>query len=93
MNLPSAETCHYCGLTDDRVEAGGVYHCPNPICPGCGAAYWRKELCKSYKDLPNGNHTVDSEELAAIGDWLLEGLPLGHKYRYAVLESMHRFRA
>lgn len=35
------QTCHYCELTHPHVEAGGVYHCPNPLCPGCGAAYWR----------------------------------------------------
>ena len=24
-------TCYYCGLHHDRVEAGGVYHCPNNL--------------------------------------------------------------
>jgi hypothetical protein len=58
-------TCHYCGLVDDRVEAGGVYYCPNPLCTGCGAAPHRRKL-KSYADDPGDRkHSIDVEELYA----------------------------
>lgn len=29
-------TCGSCGLTHPKVECGGIYHCPNPLCFGCG---------------------------------------------------------
>jgi hypothetical protein len=29
--------CWYCGLDDEKVEAGGIYYCPNIFCFGCGA--------------------------------------------------------
>jgi predicted kinase len=30
-------TCYYCGLKDPKVEAAGVWHCPNKFCSGPGA--------------------------------------------------------
>lgn len=36
--------CHYCGFKGGQVEAGGVLHCPNPLCYGPGNAYFRSEL-------------------------------------------------
>lgn len=49
--MPSSShlTCHYCNLTHKKVEAGGIRHCPNVLCRGPGAGYWRSKL-KSYKD-------------------------------------------
>jgi hypothetical protein len=53
--------CYYCKLRDDRVEAGGVYFCPNPLCTGCGATPHRRKL-KSYVEESNG-HSIDMQEL------------------------------
>jgi hypothetical protein len=61
--------CHYCGLIHKRVEAGGIYYCPNTLCLGPGAAYFRS-TCKSYKEDRWGKHTVDTFEL--VGKALLE---------------------
>lgn len=35
------EPCYYCGLENDRVEAGGVWYCPNRFCQGPGAFWLR----------------------------------------------------
>jgi hypothetical protein len=42
------------------VECKGVFHCPNDLCLGSGAAYFRSTL-QSYKDLGR-EHTVDEGE-------------------------------
>lgn len=53
MNLKTDQkrlyTCHGCGLEHPDVEAGGLWHCPNPLCSGAGNHYFRTKL-KSYKD-------------------------------------------
>jgi hypothetical protein len=36
-------TCFYCGLNDPKVEAGGLWHCPNRFCQGPGAFYARTQ--------------------------------------------------
>lgn len=35
------ERCHGCGFTNPDVEAGGIYHCPNPFCSITGAWHVR----------------------------------------------------
>ena len=64
--MRSPGTCHYCHLTHPKVEAGGVWYCPNPLCTGPGAAYFRAKL-KSYHEEAHGRHSVDSDEMAAFG--------------------------
>lgn len=54
--------CHYCGLLHRRVEAGGVYYCPNRLCTGPGAWSHRKDL-KSYQELKDGGYTVDPTDV------------------------------
>lgn len=53
--------CITCGLVHRKVEAGGIYYCPNPLCRVCGAAWFRASL-PSMKENSNGTHTVDAEE-------------------------------
>lgn len=43
------------------VEAGGMWYCPNLLCSGPGAGWFRSTL-ESYKESSNGSHTVDSNE-------------------------------
>lgn len=61
MNAPH-ETCRGCGLTDPRVEAGGLWYCPNVLCRGVGAQGWRSQHLTSYRESPTG-YTVDPVEL------------------------------
>lgn len=62
--LQKHQTCHYCGLSHYKVEAGGIYHCPNRLCPGCGAATTREKMkLKSFKNVEDGRYTLDPEEL------------------------------
>lgn len=53
--------CRGCLLYDNKVEAGGIYYCPNPHCPSAGGAWFRRKL-KSYKENPDGTHSVDEKE-------------------------------
>lgn len=59
-------TCWYCGLHHTKVEASGVWYCPNPLCTGPGGAWFRTTL-KSFKD-EGQQHSVDPVE------WLEQGL-------------------
>lgn len=52
-------TCFACNLQDNLVEAGGIYHCPNPLCTGCGATYWKVENLKC-KEFADGYEMLDS---------------------------------
>jgi hypothetical protein len=56
------DTCYYCKWKSNRVEAGGIYYCPNAYCPGPGGAWFRYTL-NSYKEDKHCNrHTVSECE-------------------------------
>ncbi len=67
-------TCYSCGLRHELVEAGGVWHCPNPMCMMCGASWFKRSL-KSYTEYKQ-HYAIDEDE------WLTAG----HK----VVKNMHR---
>jgi hypothetical protein len=54
-------TCYYCALRHPKVEAGGVWHCPNFACSGPGGATHRMKL-KSCTDVGDNRHSVDEQE-------------------------------
>jgi hypothetical protein len=58
--------CCGCGIYHPEVECAGIFFCPNPLCPSCGAAYWRSKM-KSFRDINGHKHTVDPEEMVEIG--------------------------
>jgi hypothetical protein len=58
--------CIGCGLKSDKVEAAGIYYCPNPLCRASGGAWFRRKLT-SYQEISPENHSVDLEE------WLFKG--------------------
>lgn len=72
--LPKHCTCISCGLSSRLVEAGGIWHCPNPLCRVCGAQWFRLTL-DSYSEVDGGKHTVDLAEWLAKGSAALLGLP------------------
>lgn len=55
--------CFYCGLEDDKVEAGGVWYCPNPLCTGPGVTNWFASKLKSYRDMGSSGGTASEEEI------------------------------
>lgn len=67
--------CYYCGLVDSRVEASGVYHCPNVLCMGPGAGYWRSKLKSYAEDGCDHRHTVDAAEAVAVAREYADNLP------------------
>ena len=69
--LPDHYTCYYCKLADEKVEAGGIWYCPNFTCSGPGAHTHRRKL-SSYKENEDGTHTVDDEEWISEAENLLE---------------------
>jgi hypothetical protein len=61
-NYKSAIHCFYCGCYDEKVEAGGIYYCPNPNCSGPGIR-WFYETLNSFKDEPYQNcYSVNADE-------------------------------
>lgn len=60
------ETCFSCGLKHTSVEASGLWYCPNALCGGCGATWFRDKL-DSFFDNEDGTHSVDEME------WLQKG--------------------
>jgi hypothetical protein len=70
-------TCFYCHLRHAKVEARGMWHCPNPTCPGPGAHWFRQKLM-TYKATgePNGGHTVSDTELRLKARWYLKHYPI-----------------
>lgn len=59
--------CAGCLLMDARVEASGIFYCPNPKCRSSGGAWFRRTL-KSYKEVEGGKHTVDPKEWELAAD-------------------------
>ena len=59
--LKDIEKCYYCNLINEKIEASGMWYCPNPRCTGPGAAWFRRTL-KSYEESQGGTHTVDEKE-------------------------------
>ncbi len=61
-------TCFSCGYEHEKVEAQGMWHCPNALCMGVGGVWFRYNL-NSYKEISSSNeHTVDEDE------WLAKGI-------------------
>lgn len=54
-------TCRGCGLTHKSVEAGGIWHCPNPFCGSAGNHYFRSRL-KSYRSVDSSSHVIDDPD-------------------------------
>lgn len=72
--IPRHCVCIGCGLADRRVEAGGIYYCPNPACTAVGA-YWSRRELASFKDIPEENkYIIDTEELIRYVDSIDEEL-------------------
>lgn len=66
------ETCFSCLLSHEKVEARGIWYCPNALCRGVGGTWFRKTL-DSYKELSNYNYRVDENE------WLEKGIIYNHE--------------
>lgn len=85
------ERCEYCDLLDREVEAGGIYHCPNPLCFGCGA-WWFRVLTAGYANVDSHRHTVDVDEIVAFGQWLVAGLDECDPRQHAVARSLLKWQ-
>lgn len=60
-------TCISCGLVDDKVEAGGIYYCPNPFCTASGSTNWKIENL-------NTRRIGSSIEVVNYDGWLEKGV-------------------
>ena len=59
--------CRYCRLEHPKVEEKGELHCPNPLCPGPGAAPHRSELSSFVETGEDGlEHVVDPLESMGV---------------------------
>ena len=66
------DTCFSCGILHPKVEAQGIWYCPNALCCGCGGGWFRKKLI-SYKENSDNTHCVDENE------WLIKGIEYNKK--------------
>jgi hypothetical protein len=59
--------CISCGIVDEKVECGGIYHCPNPFCTASGSTYWKTK---------NLNVKEDSSGITLLNydGWLEKGM-------------------
>lgn len=64
------QICRSCGLYHEKVEAKGVYHCPNLLCSSSGAAIHRMKV-PSFTPENDECHSID--ELEWIG-WAIQQL-------------------
>lgn len=76
-------TCFSCGLFHEKLEAQGIWYCPNALCMGCGGAWFRNTL-DSYRECNDGSdsYTIDPSE------WLDKGIIYNHEHnieRYSFL--------
>jgi len=55
--------CFACGLKDKRVEAGGLWFCPNPYCLGCGAFLLRTTRGYQTPNPDTDGATADDSQL------------------------------
>ena len=56
------ERCYYCKAVDHAVEAGGIWYCPNPLCPGPGGGHKRHILACTLCKWRDANDSVCLEE-------------------------------
>ena len=69
------DTCGYCGFTSSKVEAGGIHYCPNPLCTGPGAEWFRCKLGSFI--LLHDTHEVNVDEWFTKGvEYLLQDISL-----------------
>ena len=62
------EQCGSCKLIDKRIEAGGIWHCPNPHCRGVGAVWFRRKL-ESFEDQGSFHTVCDVEWKKKADEW------------------------
>ena len=59
--------CISCGIQDERVEAGGIYHCPNPLCTVSGA--WNARKAFGFHEKEDGDGATPTLEFLALRGW------------------------
>lgn len=57
--------CYYCGFESKKVECRGMWYCPNALCSGPGA-YWFRSTLKSFVD-EDHKHSICPHELYKKG--------------------------
>lgn len=69
------ETCQSCGIKHPSVDAIGIWYCPNALCRGAGAAWFRKTL-DSYQEYEDFTHSVEENEWQEKGKAYMDTMPL-----------------
>lgn len=84
-------TCSYCGLSHQKVESNGLAFCPNVLCPGPGAYFFRSQL-PSYTGFPNGKYSVDKDELLKAADAFTKLISTDNELVSAIRKSALKLR-
>lgn len=67
---PKLMVCGGCGIEDGRVEAGGIYYCPNPFCSATGATNVRVEAGMQTYEAESGSSLM-TDKGAWLWAWML----------------------
>ena len=59
--------CISCGIQDARVEAGGIWHCPNPLCTVSGASNARRTF--GFHATEDSDGATPTPEFIALRGW------------------------
>jgi len=69
------EKCGFCKIKHKKVEAGGLWYCPNALCNGPGGQWFRRTLSSYEEDEYESTHIVDEKE------WKIKGQKYNEKTR------------
>lgn len=69
VNGRDINRCIGCGIQDKRVECGGIYHCPNPLCRACGAWHVREAFGFHQEATKDADGILPTEEFEALRGW------------------------
>jgi ribosomal protein L37AE/L43A len=67
INGRDIQQCISCGIQDARVEAGGIWHCPNPLCTVSGAYHARQEF--GFHASEDSEGITPTNEFVALRGW------------------------
>lgn len=71
INGRDINRCIGCGIQDARIECGGIWHCPNPLCRAAGAWAAREAFGFQQKDTQDSEGIMPTEEFVALRGWAL----------------------
>jgi hypothetical protein len=80
--------CFACNLPSKKLEASGIWYCPNALCKGTGGVWFRYKLDSYIED--SEGHTIDENEWYEKGK-VYEEARRERKERRAMIPRKEKF--